>query len=100
MSTDSNLKVISWFNPFLSDSRKGQEVESRVSNPSREDQPQVQTDQSGPSSEGSGCGHLPVDRGLQTHISHTLTSLSSLPTLADQALALARSAESLIQVEI
>jgi hypothetical protein len=72
--------------------RKGQEVESRVSNPSREDQPQVQTDQSGSSSEGSGRGHLPVDRGLQTHISHTLTSLSSLPTLADQALALARSA--------
>ena len=78
--------------PFYPYSRKGQEVDSRVSNSSREDPPQqVQTNQSDCTEGGGGRGLLPADRGLQTHISHTLTNITSLPTLPEQALALARS---------
>ena len=44
------------------------------------------------SSEGSGRSQLPVDPGLQSHISHTLTNLPSLPSLPQQAEALATSA--------
>ena len=78
----------SGFNPSLTGSRKGQEVDSKVSNSSRDDQ--LQSDQSDCSSEReTGRNLLAPDQGLQAHISHTLTHITRLPTLTEQAQALA-----------
>ena len=78
----------------LSLSRKGREVESRVSDSSNEEQ--LQTVQSYHSEAGKGVGLLPVDQGLLSHITHTLSHISPLPTLTEQAQALARSASHLL----
>ena len=78
----------------LSLSRKGREVESRVSDSSNEEQ--LQTVQSYHSEAGKGVGLLPVDRCLLSHITHTLSHISPLPTLTEQAQALARSASHLL----
>lgn len=72
-------------------SRKGREVDSRVSDSSYEEQ---QTAQSDRSEVGRGAGLLQVDQGLLSHITHTLSHISPLSTLTEQAQALARSVAS------
>ena len=52
---------------------------------------QIQTVQSDHSEAGRVAGVLQADKGLMSHITHTLSHISPLPNLTEQAQALARS---------
>ena len=51
---------------------------------------QMQTVQSDHSEAVRGAGMLQADKGLMSHITHTLSHISPLPSLTQQAQALAR----------